>query len=82
MWIIFKDPETAFNHLDKFVVDVVNDAELPLYQEKLHAAVGGSWHDVNLVVHFLQPFITSASGVAYFVRQYKPWIPLMGRSWD
>ena len=29
MWVIFRDPKTPFNHLDKFVVELVEEHELP-----------------------------------------------------
>jgi hypothetical protein len=73
MWIVFRDPKTIFNHLDKVVLELVDDADIGAYQRQLHATLGGHAHFIHEDVYFLQPFVTSAQDVEVFVRKYKPW---------
>lgn len=73
MWIVFRDPKTVFTHLDKYVVEVVDDADIEAYQRRLHETVGGHAHEFHREVYFLQPFLSSAQEIDYFVRKYKPW---------
>lgn len=73
MWVIFRDPKTVFNHLDKFVLEVVEDEEILAYQAQLTETLGGRTHEFHRDVYFLQPFFTSKQDVDYFVRKYKPW---------
>jgi hypothetical protein len=35
MWVIFRDPKTVFNHVDKYVVELVEDKDILTYQELL-----------------------------------------------
>lgn len=73
MWVIFRDPNTMFNHLDKFVYEIVNDEDILKYQVALHEKVGGKVHEINQTVFFLQQFISSHNDVEYFARKYKVW---------
>jgi hypothetical protein len=70
MWVIFRDPNTLFNHIDKYVYQIVNDEDILAYQIVLHEKVGGQIHDINQSVFFLQPFISSHNDVEYFARKY------------
>ena len=72
MWIVFRDPLTAFNHVDKFVVDLVEDNEILTYQAQMGA---GRAYDIMFDVYFLQQFFSSKDDVEYFVRRYKTWPP-------
>jgi hypothetical protein len=73
MWILFRDPKTVFNHPDKFVVEVVDDADIEAYQERMTRTIGGRAHEFHRDVYFLQPFFTSTQDEEYFVRKYKEW---------
>lgn len=73
MWILFRDPRTVFNHLDKFVVEVVADGDIHAYQQQMMATLGGRAHEFHDDVYFLQPFFTSKDDVNYFARKYKTW---------
>ena len=73
MWVIFRDPNTAFNHLDKYVYQIVDDGEILAYQIGLHERSGGRIHELNQTVFFLQPFVTTQDDVEYFARRYNTW---------
>lgn len=73
MWVIFRDPKTVFNHLDKFVLEVVEDEEIQVYQKQLVETLGGRAHEFHQDVYFLQQFFTSKQDVSYFARKYKSW---------
>ena len=73
MWIVFRDPKTVFNHLDKFVLEVVADADIEAYQRQLKETLGGYAHEFHRDVYFLQPFFTSSQDLDYFARKYKEW---------
>ena len=73
MWIVFRDPKTVFNHLDKYVFEVVADEDIRKYQKGMGETIGGRAHDFMEDVYFLQPFFTSKDDVEYFVRKYKVW---------
>ena len=73
MWIIFRDPETAFLDMDKYIADVVSDDDILEYQYLLVRTLGGQSHTIHTDVYFMQPFATTTSGVAYFARKYKAW---------
>ena len=63
MWVIFRDPKTAFNHLDKFVVELVEDKDILTYQSVLHKTVGGRTFPLNTDVGFAHRFVTSVNDV-------------------
>lgn len=73
MWVIFRDPKTVFNHLDKFVMELVADEDILTHQKQMVEVIGGRAHDIMRDVYFLQPFFTSAQDVDYFAKKYKPW---------
>lgn len=73
MWVIFRDPNTLFNHLDKYVYEIVEDDDILAYQRELHAKVGGQIHELNQTVFFLQQCVSSHNEVEYFARRYKTW---------
>jgi hypothetical protein len=73
MWVIFRDPKTPFNHIDKFVLDVVAEEDILAYQKQLTETVGGRAHEIHLDVYFIQQFFTSKDDVEYFARRYKTW---------
>jgi hypothetical protein len=70
MWVIFRDPNTAFNHLDKYVHEIVEDKDILDYQTTLYKEEGGHKHEINPAVFFLQPFLSSSKDVEYFARRY------------
>ena len=73
MWVIFRDPESVFLDMDKYIVDVIADDDILAYQTKLLKAYGGQGHEIQTYVLFMQPFMTTSSGVHYFARKYKLW---------
>lgn len=72
MWVIFRDPRTLFNHLDKYVVAVVADDDIGAYQLELAHSTNGTLYEVHDVT-FLQPFVKSDSAGDFFARKYKVW---------
>lgn len=76
MWVIFRDPHTVFNHLDKTVSQVVEDKDVLAYQAMLKSTQGGYAFDLYPNVYFIQPFLTTASGTEYLARRYKVWEPI------
>ncbi len=73
MWIVFRDPLTIFNHLDKYVFELIEDDDILAFQETLQATVGGRKREIHQDVYFLQPFFTSKDDVEYFARRYNRW---------
>jgi hypothetical protein len=73
MWIVFRDPKTVFNHLDKYVFEMVAEEDILAYQAQMKETIRGRTHEIRLDVYFLQHFFTSKDDVEYFVRNYKPW---------
>jgi hypothetical protein len=73
MWVIFRDPKTAFNHPDKYVFEMVADEDIHAYQRQMVSVIGGRAHEFLTDVYFLQPFFASKDDVDYFVRKFKPW---------
>lgn len=73
MWIVFRDPKTAFNHPDKYVFEMVGDEDILAYQKGMSEILGGRSHEIMQDVYFLQLFFTSKDDVEYYVRKYKPW---------
>lgn len=76
MWVIFRDPHTVFNHLDKTVSQVVEDKDVLAYQTMLKSTQGGYAFDLYPNVYFIQPFLTTASGTEYHARKYRQWEPI------
>ncbi len=70
MWVIFRDPKNSFTHLDKYVLEIVEDKDILGYQATLHKEEGGHIHEINQAVFFLQPFLSSSKDVEYFARRY------------
>ncbi len=79
MWVIFRDPNTVFNDLDKCTIDVVEEKDILTYQEMLNTLMGGRTFALNHEVYFIQKFFTSDSDVEYFARKYNTWIPSRSR---
>jgi hypothetical protein len=73
MWVIFRDPNNVFNHLDKFVYQIVNDEDILAYQRALYERSGGRMHELNQTVFFMQQLLTSEDDVEYFARRYNTW---------
>lgn len=71
--MIFRDPKTVFNHVDKFVVELVEDKDIAAYQELLHKTVGGRTFDIYSDAQFNQRFVTSTNEVEYYARKYTCW---------
>ena len=72
MWVVFRDVKTEFIHLDRYVVDLVEDDDILEYQAQLVVKANGKAYEIH-DVKFLQQFVTSADGFEYFVRKYKVW---------
>ena len=75
MWIIFRDPETIFLDMDKYIADVIADDDILAYQSFLVKTLGGQAHTIDTRVYFVQPFACTAAGTPYFARRYKTWLP-------
>jgi hypothetical protein len=73
MWVIFRDPKTVFNHVDKYVVELVEDKDILTYQDVLHKTVGGRTFDIYSDAQFNQKFVTSSNDVEYYARKYACW---------
>jgi hypothetical protein len=54
MWVVFYDPNTAFNHPDKYIVAIVSDDDIFAYQN----AMPGEKHEISADNPYLQPFVT------------------------
>jgi hypothetical protein len=74
MWIIFRDPNTIFLDMDKYVASVIADDDILAFQTDLIRLLGGRPHTIDTDVYFLQPFATSEAGTPYFARRYKAWL--------
>ena len=74
MWVIFRDPKNAFNHVDKFVVEVVEDKDIVAYQQMLLRVLGGRLVEFHLNVPYNQQIFTSLQGVVYFAKKYTSWV--------
>ena len=75
MWVIFRDPKTVFNYLDKHVLEMVADDDILTYQKQMTDVIGGRAHEIMQDVYFLQPFFSSKDDVEYFAKKYKTWHP-------
>jgi hypothetical protein len=73
MWIIFRDPNTIFVDMDKYVASVIADADILAYQAFLVKVLGGHPRPIDTEVYFLQPFARTEAGTPYFARRYKTW---------
>lgn len=76
MWVIFRDPNTVFNHIDKFVYEIVEDSDIEAYQENLVMVIGGEKFEFHNEARFAQKFFKSKNDVEYFARKYKVWSKL------
>jgi len=70
MWVIFRDPKTVFNYLDKNVLELVADEDILTYQKQMG---DGRAYEIMPNVYFLQHFFSSHDDVEYFARKYKTW---------
>ena len=75
MWVIFRDPKTAFNHADKFVIDLVEDKDILTYQATLHKVAGGRTFPLDTDARYNQKMVTSSNDIEYFARRYSCWDP-------
>lgn len=75
MWVIFRDPKSVFNHLDKVVVELVQDKDILTYQDTLHKVAGGRTFVLDTDVRYNQKLLTSSNDVEYFARRYSCWDP-------
>jgi hypothetical protein len=74
MWVIFRDSKSSFEHLDKYVVDMVADEDIAAYQQHLLKMHGGNAQEFHRDVYFLQAFLRTEKDVDYFIRKYRPWV--------
>ena len=71
MWVVYCDPNTCWNHMDKYVVNIVHDDDLDSYQRTL-AGPAGSVYEVMRNANYLQQFVVSNNNI-YYVKQYEFW---------
>ena len=74
MWIVFRDPQTPFLHLDKYVVALVEDKDIRAYQSDLLRRIGGRAYEFELEVLYLQQFVTGQDETEYYARRVVPWV--------
>jgi hypothetical protein len=67
MWIIFREDKSEFVHPDKYVVALVNDADILTYQ----STFSGYYFPVNTDVTYFQEFVRDTEGRLYFARRYE-----------
>lgn len=72
MWIVFRDPQTAFRTLDKFVIGLVEDEDIYKYQDMLARSVGGRKEEFHTNNLFLQSFVSTTEDAGFYVRRYEP----------
>jgi hypothetical protein len=73
MWVIFRDSQSVFNHLDRYVVTVVEDNAILDYQRYLVASTSGHPYEIH-DVPFLQAFVKSDVAGDFFARKYNVWV--------
>ena len=71
MWIVFRDPNTVFLNLDKYIYELVSDEDILEYQNNLKKRVDGFSYEILENVYFLQPFVCSKDGQEYYIRKYE-----------
>jgi hypothetical protein len=69
MWVVFYDPNTAFNHPDKYIVAIVSDDDIFAYQ----TAMPGEKHEISADNPYLQPFVTQHPFKVYYARRFDVW---------
>ena len=72
LWVIFRDPNTQFSNLDKYVYQLVDDANILAYQTMLATTQKGEAEPFLSIVPFLQPFVRTDTCM-YYVRRYPLW---------
>lgn len=72
MWVIFQDCQSVFDHLDKYVVAIVDDADILDYQRELVSSINGCSYEIH-DVPFLQVFVKSDEIGNFFARKYSIW---------
>ena len=75
MWVIFHDPKTAFTHLDKYVLDLVEDKNILDYQKDLSNSLRAFSHALVPNVSHMQPFV----GNDYYAKFYVPTTQYTGK---
>lgn len=73
LWVVYCDPNSVWNHMDKYVVNIVHDRDLDSYQRTL-AGEKGTIYEVIREAKHLQQFVI-ANGNIYYIRQYEFWSP-------
>ena len=73
LWVVYCDPNSVWNHMDKYVVNIVSDTDLDVYQRTL-AGDKGTTYEVMRNAKHLQQFVI-ANGNIYYIRQYEFWNP-------
>jgi hypothetical protein len=71
MWIVFRDPNTVFLNLDKYIYELVSDQDILKYQDDLKKQMGGYSFDILENVYFLQPFLSASDGQEYYIRKFE-----------
>lgn len=73
LWVVYCDPNSVWNHMDKYVVNIVHDRDLDSYQCTL-AGENGTMYEVIRQSKHMQHFVI-ANGNIYYIRQYEFWSP-------
>ena len=73
LWVVYCDPNTVWNHMDKYVVNIIEDKDLDAYQRSLAGDKGTTYEIIRHMKH-MQQFVI-ANGNVYYVRQYEYWAP-------
>ena len=73
LWVIFRDPNTQFTDLDKYVYQVVDDKDILADQTMLASTQTGEAEPFLSIVPFIQPFVRTDKGM-YYIRRYSLWL--------
>ena len=71
MWVIFRDPQTNFRALDKFILGLVEDKDILVFQDHLATLLNGRKQEIHVRNPFIQLFLLTDE-VEYYARKYDP----------
>ncbi len=67
MWVIYRDPNNHYTHMDKNVYGIVEDTEILAFQKKLAETLGKPADELILFLPHLQQLVGE-----YYARHYVP----------
>jgi hypothetical protein len=72
MWVIFRDPISVFRDMDKYILCIVEDKDILVFQEHLWTSLGGRKQEIYSNNPYLQPLVITEHH-EYYARKYIPW---------